>query len=91
MIESRFKPGQILCHFKRETLSPLEKVTNKYMYQVIGIGLHTETKESVLIYQGLYYPFDIFVRPLEMAEGKVDKEKYPDIKQEYRLEEYQEE
>ena len=88
-MERHFKPGTIIQHFKRETLSE-ERLTHEpfaYMYKVIGEGINTETKEKLLIYQALYGSNVIFARPLDMAMGIVDKEKYPDIKQEYRLEE----
>lgn len=84
-----FKPGTIIQHFKRETLSE-ERLFHEpfaYMYKIIGEGMNTETKEKLLIYQALYGSNVIFARPLDMAMGVVDKEKYPDIKQEYRLEE----
>ena len=83
-MERHFKPGTIVQHFKRERLfhEPFA-----YMYKVIGEGMNTETKEKLLIYQALYGSNVIFARPLDMAMGVVDKEKYPDIKQEYRLEE----
>lgn len=83
---TKFKPGQIIRHFKRDFISEEEKKENKYLYQVIGIGVHSETKEPLLIYQGLYRPFDIYARPLAMAEEKTDKVKYPNAVQEYRLE-----
>ena len=88
-MERHFKPGTIIQHFKRETLSK-ERLFHEpfaYMYKVIGEGMNTETKEKLLIYQALYGSNVIFARPLDMAMGVVDKEKYPDIKQEYRLEE----
>lgn len=88
-MERHFKPGTIIQHFKRETLSE-ERLFHEpfaYMYKVIGEGMNTETKEKLLIYQALYGSNVIFARPLDMAMGVVDKEKYPDIKQEYRLEE----
>lgn len=88
---TKFKPGQIIRHFKRDFASPLEKTTNKYLYQVLAIAQHTETKEQMLVYQALYCPFQVYTRPLQMAEAKVDKVKYPDAKQEYRLEIYEEE
>lgn len=91
MVESKFKPGDIIRHFKRDDLYESEKAGNKYLYQVIGIAKHTETEESMLVYQALYYPFQMFTRPLAMAEEKVDKEKYPDAVQEYRLELYNKE
>lgn len=88
-MERHFKPGVIVRHFKRETLSEerLQHEPFAYMYKVLGEGLHTETREKLLIYQALYGSNVIFARPLDMAMGLVDKEKYPDIKQEYRLEE----
>ena len=88
-MERHFKPGTIIQHFKRETRSE-ERLFHEpfaYMYKVIGEGMNTETKEKLLIYQALYGSNVIFARPLDMAMGVVDKEKYPDIKQEYRLEE----
>lgn len=91
MIKSKFKPGDIIRHFKRDDLYESEKVGNKYLYQVIGIAKHTETEELMLVYQALYHPFQMFTRPLSMAEEKVDKEKYPDAVQEYRLELYNKE
>ena len=88
---SKFKPGDIIRHFKRDDLYESEKKENKYLYQVIAIAKHTETKEDMLVYQALYHPFQVFTRPLAMAEEKTDKEKYPWAVQEYRLELYNKE
>ena len=43
-------------------------------------------KDTLVIYKSLYDNHITYGRPLEMFIGKVDKEKYPDIKQEYRFE-----
>ena len=43
-------------------------------------------KDTLVIYKSLYDNHITHGRPLEMFIGKVDKEKYPDIKQEYRFE-----
>lgn len=83
---TKFKPGQIIRHFKRDFISEEQKKENMYLYQVVGIAVHSETKEPLLIYQELYYPFQVYARPLTMAEEKTDKIKYPNAKQEYRLE-----
>ena len=68
-----------------------EKEKNMYLYKVLAIGMHTETKEKMLVYQALYYPFDVFIRPLEMAMEEITEEDYPEIKkynniQKHRLE-----
>ncbi len=81
-----FHQGDIVKHFKRELASKQEKDENKYFYKILDFAQHTETGEKLVIYQALYYPFIIYARPEWMFMSKVDKEKYPQIKQEYRFE-----
>lgn len=49
---------------------------------------HSDTieKEKLVIYTGLYGGRDTYARPLPMFLSKVDKEKYPDADQQFRLE-----
>lgn len=88
-MENRLQPGDIVQHFKRETLEP---TTNLYLYQILNFATHTETKEKLVIYQALYSSkemgvhFGIYARPYDMFMSEVDKEKYPNIKQKYRFE-----
>ena len=86
MEERRFLPGEIVQHFKRELLSEEERETNKYLYKIIGIALHSETREPLMIYQALYDDGGMYARPLEMFLSEVDHEKYPEVKQVYRFE-----
>ena len=78
--------GGIYKHFKRELCTKEELLANKHLYRVITVATHTETGEQLVIYQALYEPYNIYARPKDMFLGKVDHEKYPNIKQEYRLE-----
>jgi len=76
------KIGGLYHHFKKE------KDQN---YRVIGVALHTETEEKLVIYQQEWGDrTGLFARPLDMFLSEVDKEKYPNVTQKYRLEEIKE-
>lgn len=93
MTVERFKHyhrvGDIMRHFKWETLSDEDKKKNKYLYEIVGYVKHTETGEELVIYKALYHTLKFerkfCARPIEMFMSKVDTEKYPDIKQPYRF------
>lgn len=84
ILEAReIRVGDIVRYFKREWINA---DSSEYLYKVLAFAQHTETGENLVIYQGLYQPFKICARPYDMFMSKVDKEKYPEIKQEYRFE-----
>ncbi|MCI8671815.1 MAG: DUF1653 domain-containing protein [Bacilli bacterium] len=68
------KAGQKYKHFKGT------------MIEVIDIAKHSETLEELVIYKHLV-DGEIWARPIDMFNSLVDKEKYPDVEQEYRFEE----
>ena len=83
-MEREVKPGQKYRHFKGTIAT------------VIAIAKHTETGEILVVYKCegsdeskeylSNHEDGIYARPLEMFLSEVDHEKYPDVKQKYRLE-----
>ena len=67
------KQDEIYKHFKGE------------YYKVTTVATHTETKELMVIYAKLNNPCMIYARPLDMFVSEVDKEKHPNVEQEYRF------
>ncbi len=92
-MKRNFYKGDIVQHFKRETITEeqLKEKPNLYLYEIIGTARNTESKEEVMVYKPLYPTecmngVDFVVRPLEMFMSDVDRDKYPNISQKYRFE-----
>ena len=54
-------------------------------YIVEDIALDSETNKRLVIYRALYGNNTLYARDYDMFLSKVDKDKYPNIEQEYRF------
>lgn len=68
------RPQEIYRHFKGN------------IYQIVTLARHSEDGVMMVVYQQLYAPFEVYVRPLEMFMSRIDTRKYPDERQVYRFE-----
>lgn len=55
-------------------------------YIVLGTGINSETLEEYVIYRALYGEGKVYLREINNFLSEVDHEKYPNVKQKYRLE-----
>lgn len=73
LVHSRdFVVGDYVKHFKGG------------VYRIVTFCKHTETGESMIVYKRLS-DGSVWARPESMFRSEVDKEKYPDVKQQFRF------
>jgi hypothetical protein len=73
-MERKIETKKIYRHFKGDH------------YLVEDLAVHSETREVFVVYRALYGEQKLFIRPLDMFAGVVDRGKYPDAGQKYRFE-----
>ncbi|MBQ7564716.1 MAG: DUF1653 domain-containing protein [Lachnospiraceae bacterium] len=67
------KEKEVYRHFK-----------GKY-YQVIAVARHTEYDEQLVIYRPLFEEGEVYARPIGSFLSEVDKNIYPEARQQYRF------
>jgi hypothetical protein len=68
--------GKIFRHFKGD------------LYLLVDFVIHSETRETLVLYKALYGECGLYVRPLDMFIEEVPKEKINPTGQKYRFEEF---
>lgn len=76
------KIGKVYKHFKNKLYIVLDIVNDSE-------SNNDEVYSKVVIYQALYGDNLKWARPYDMFNSEVDHEKYPDVEQKYRFEEYE--
>lgn len=71
----KIEVGKIYKHFKGN------------IYKVIAVAKHTETEEDMVIYIDLNNN-KVWARPYQLFNSLVDRNKYLNVVQKYRFEEY---
>ena len=54
-------------------------------YQVIAVARHTEYDEELVVYRPLFEQGSVYARPLSSFMSEVDKDIYPNARQQYRF------
>lgn len=67
------KLGRVYRHFKGD------------YYLAEDVARSSETGEEFAVYRKLYGDGSLWIRPLAMFLGEVDRDKYPDVDQPYRF------
>ncbi|MCR5209074.1 MAG: DUF1653 domain-containing protein [Lachnospiraceae bacterium] len=71
----------------RKDPRPFEKYRHfkGHDYQILALAKDASYDRDMVVYQGLYPPYQIYVRELSEFMSDVDKNKYPDAKQKERF------
>ena len=73
LYDRNFAAGDIVRHFKGN------------FYRYVDTATHTETGKEFAVYSALYPPYRMFIRPMGMFMSEVDRNKYPNADQPYRM------
>ena len=80
---------QELLHHKLQIKGHKNKKVRHFKgqeYLIEDFAQHTETGETLVIYRALYGNCKVYARPLDMFASEVDRVKYPNATQRFRME-----
>ena len=69
----QIKIGRVYRHFKGK------------LYLVLDLAHHSETEEQYVVHKALYGDGKTYIRPYLLFASGVDRDKYPNVKQEFRF------
>ncbi len=55
------------------------------IYRIVTLATHSETGEEMVVYEHATGDHEVYVRPRDMFESPVDRDKYPDADQDMRF------
>ena len=87
MNDFRINAQETARHYKGKMVGKRYRHFKGGIYLVTDIAVHSEDASLMVIYKNFHNLDLVWVRPLSMFLSEVDREKYPDVEQEYRFEE----
>lgn len=85
MEDKRIKAQNLAQEYNRRMVGKMYRHFKGGFYRVLGVAVHSETAELMVIYYRPESMTRIWARPLEMFLSPVDKSKYPCSKQKMRF------
>ena len=88
-MENSIQHSQELLHHKLQIKGHKNKKVRHFKgqeYLIEECAQHTETGETLVIYRALYGNCKVYARPLDMFASEVDRVKYPNATQRFRME-----
>ena len=74
-------------HYRAEMVGKRYRHFKGGIYIVTDIAVNTETEGVMVVYKDIENPSLVWARPMRIFLSEVDKNKYPDVKQERKFEE----